>query len=198
MERGRPRAFDIEKALDAALAVFWRDGFQTASLSSLTEAMGISKPSLYATFGDKTALYLAALDRYSSLGASNKQALDAEPEAKKAITDFLLQVVDGLTDPATPCGCFVVTGTAACGAEGIPSEIENALIMAAQGTEHMLKIRFQRAQDEGQLPSEMNTDTLAAYFVTLIRGLSMQAKAGASRADLQSVLTMAMKVWPQL
>jgi hypothetical protein len=72
------------------------------------------------------------------------------------------------------------------------------LILAAQGTEHMLKIRFKRAQDEGQLSSDMNSDNLAAYFVTLIRGLSMQAKAGASRADLQSVVSMAMKVWPQM
>ncbi|HEY0061566.1 MAG TPA: TetR/AcrR family transcriptional regulator, partial [Telluria sp.] len=197
-ERGRPRTFDIDFALDRAVEVFWKHGFQDASMHELTEAMGLSKPSLYAAFGDKEALYLKTLGRYVQiLIERHAQALNGEPDGRRAVEGFLRSLAGMLVDPALPGGCFIINGTADCGGSTIPASVEMALRAALQGSEMMVLERLQRAQRDGDLPEAALPEALAAMFGSLIAGLAVLAKSGASEAKLNTVIDTAMAVWPQ-
>ena len=197
LERGRPRGFDPDQALDRALEVFWRDGFQGASLSTLTTAMGINKPSLYAAFGDKEALYLKALRRYAEReSACSFRAMQDEPDARRAIDTLLNSIVRLLTDRSKPGGCFVVTGSADCGTGGTPEAVQEALRQELHAGESAIRQRLKRARDEAQLPRDADLSGLAAYFAAVISGLSVQARGGASRAKLGSAVRFAMQAWP--
>lgn len=196
-ERGRPRSFDLEVALDRALEVFWKHGFQDASLHELTGAMGLSKPSLYAAFGDKEALYLKALERYvARLIGGHAAVLDGEADGRRAVEAFLRSLAAMLADPAQPGGCFIINGTADCGGSTIPAAVELALRDALQGSETMLRERLQRAQRDGHLAAQARPEALAALFGSIIAGLAVIAKSGASQARLDTVIDAAMAVWP--
>src|SRR5215204_6288141 len=108
MPRGRPREFDIDEALDRALEVFWRRGYEGASLPELTEAMGINRPSLYAAFGNKEALFRKAIDRYVDRTAAPVREALREPMARGVVERLLCASVDLITDPGHPRGCFLV------------------------------------------------------------------------------------------
>jgi AcrR family transcriptional regulator len=196
-ERGRPRTFDIDFALERAVDVFWKHGFQDASLHELTEAMGLSKPSLYAAFGDKEALYLKTLDRYvARLAERHAAALNDEPDGRRAVDGFLRSLALMLADPALPGGCFIINGTADCGGSTIPASVELALRVALQGSEMMVLERLQRARCDGDLGDAAQPEALAALFGALIAGLAVLAKSGARLAKLNLVIDTAMAVWP--
>ncbi len=197
-ERGRPRNFDPDTALDRALEVFWRHGFQAASLADLTAAMGLSKPSLYAAFGDKESLYLQALERYVALQVAQHAAIfDTEPDARQALEKFLRTMAILLTDPAQPCGCLIVNGMADCGMASTPPAIEQALRKAVQGSAARLHRKLTQAQRDGQLAPGINTSDLAAFFTSLLAGIGILAKAGGTRAKLDAVISAAMNAWPK-
>lgn len=197
-ERGRPRNFDKDEVLDRALEVFWRHGFQGASLSELTAAMGLNKPSLYAAFGDKEHLYLRSLERYMQARLAKHAAiLTVEPDGQRAIERFLRSMADMVTDPELPGGCFVINGTADCGGLSTPPAVEMALRQALRGSESMLRQRLERAQSDGQLSPHESVQDLAAFFISLFAGLCVLAKSGAARAKLDTAITAAMHVWPE-
>lgn len=197
MERGRPRSFDTDTTLDRALVVFWRDGFQGASLAALTEAMGINKPSLYSAYGDKASLYLKALARYAEReGACHLRALDKGSDARGSVESFLRSVVRTVTDRAKPGGCFVVTGTADFDAADMPATVRDALLGVLRNWEGALKARLLRGKRAGELPRGANAGELAAYFATVMAGVAVQAKGGASRSKLEAVVRAAMSAWP--
>jgi AcrR family transcriptional regulator len=196
--RGRPRSFDIDVALDRGVEVFWKNGFQGTSLSELSSAMGLSKPSLYAAFGDKESLYLKALERYVNLLLElHADLLADEPDARRAVETFLHSIAEMLTNPILPGGCFIVNGTADCGCSSVPEKVELALRKALQGSETLIRKRLQRAQQDGQLSLNASPEELAAFFGSLISGLAVQAKSGAKEAKLHLVVDAAMAVWPQ-
>lgn len=196
-ERGRPRNFDPDKALDQALEIFWRNGFQGASLSELTEAMGLSKPSLYAAFGDKEALYLKALERYASYWLGRHIAvLQQEQDGRAAIKAFLRSVAVMLTDPALPGGCFIVNGMADCGGPSTPAAVELALQKTLRECEVVVRDRLLRAQRDSQLAKDVNTADLASFFYALLAGLCVKAKGGAKRANLYAAIDAGMAGWP--
>ena len=198
-ERGRPRTFDIDDALEQALRVFWKRGFLDASLAELTEAMGLNKPSLYAAFGDKEQLYLRALERYVEQRLSRQAvALESEPEAPRAIERFLRGLAALYTDPRNPGGCFIVNGTADLGGAGMPAAVEARLREALQANEARLKSRLQRARADGQLAADAQPDQLASFYMATVAGLGVLAKAGARRARLDAVVDQAMRAWPAL
>lgn len=194
MRTGRPRAFDIEEALDRALHVFWRKGYEGTTLPDLTEAMGINRPSLYAAFGNKEELFRKALDRYAErTGERIREALEA-PSARAAVEQLLRGTADALTDPRSPRGCLAVQGALTCGEAAEP--IRQELNARRAFVEAALRERLQRAQAEGDLTPEANPADLARYIATIIQGLSIQASGGANRDELHRVVATALRAWP--
>lgn len=196
--RGRPRQFDIDEVLDQALRVFWRQGFQAASVSELTEATGLNKPSLYGAFGDKEALYLKCLERYASrLEALQLQQLEGAKDARSSVENLLYTMVDLQCSQTLPGGCFVVNGTADCGNPGTPMAVEAALRKAASGPKARLLARLMRADREGELPAGTDANRLASLFSAIIDATALMCKAGTPRKQIDEVLEGAMLAWPE-
>jgi len=193
--KGRPRSFDVEKALEQALEVFRRKGYEGASLTDLTSAMGIERPSLYAAFGDKETLFRKALDRYLGLTMDFLQAALQEKTARRVVERLLRGAVEMQTDPHHPPGCLTVQGALVCGKESRP--VRNALVRCRDETETAIRDRLKRAQREGDLPAGSSPADLARYIATVIQGMAVQAAGGASRAELQRVADTALRMWPK-
>jgi AcrR family transcriptional regulator len=191
---GRPRAFDIDKALDRALRIFWEKGYQGTSLSDLTRAIGINRPSLYAAFGNKEALFRKALDRYAEGPAAYVHEALNEPTARAAVERLLREEVDLLTDPKTPLGCLMVQGALACGESA--DSIRQELALRRSAAQAAMRRRFKRALSEGDLPSGADPADLARYVATVMHGMAVQAAGGASRAELRRVAQTALRAWP--
>ena len=193
-KRGRPRAFDVKEALDQAVRVFWAKGYEGASLSDLTRAMGINRPSLYAAFGDKKDLFRKALDRYAQGPARYfREALEL-PTARAGVERLLLGAADLQADPRNPPGCLLVHGALACGKEGSP--VRKELISRRADAEAALRRRLERASSGGDLPVGEDPADLARYVVTVMRGMAVQAASGASRAELIRTARLALRAWP--
>jgi AcrR family transcriptional regulator len=191
---GRPREFDAEEALERALHVFWRKGYEGASLSDLTEAMGINRPSLYAAFGNKEELFRKALDRYADGPAAfNRQALEAKT-ARGVVECLLRGTAESVTDPCHPAGCLAVQGALSCGEAA--QSIKDELCRRRASFEADLCERFERARSEGDLPAHCSAADLARYIATVTQGMAVQAASGARRTDLQRVAEMALRAWP--
>ena len=195
MPKGRPREFDADQALDRALRVFWRKGYEGTSLPDLTEAMGINRPSLYAAFGCKEALFRKAVDRYAEGPAAYVREALKEPTARAVAERLLGGVIDVVTDRRNPRGCFLVQGALACGetAESVRRELAARRLVA----EVAVCKRFQRAVADGDLPADADPADLARYLVTVMRGVAVQAAGGASRAELRRVAALALRAWPE-
>jgi AcrR family transcriptional regulator len=192
---GRPRGFDIDKALDEAMEVFWRHGYEGATIAELTGAMGINPPSLYAAFGSKEGLLKAALDRYSQKRAEcMAEVLDA-PTARAVVERLLLKLADLQTDPKNPRGCLLVAGGLACGvgSENIPFE----LAAHRAQTEDQLRERFLRAREDGDLADDSDPAALARYMSAVIAGIGVLASAGATREQLREVAIVAVKAFDE-
>jgi len=193
--RGRPREFDVEKALDRALQVFWRKGYEGASLPDLTQAMGINRPSLYAAFGSKEGLFRRALDRYAEGPAAYVGEALTEPTARAVAERLLGRAVDLMTDRRNPRGCLMVHGALACGETA--ESVRRELAARRAAGEAAVRKRFERAVRDGDLPADANAADLARYLTTILHGMSVQAAGGASRATLRRVAEMALRSWPQ-
>lgn len=192
---GRPRAFDPGQALEAALTVFWRKGYDGASLTDLTGAMGVSRPSLYAAFGDKQSLFRQALARYlAGPAAYFDRALDA-PTAREAVERLLGGAVELGTDPMHPRGCLLVQGALSCSESAGGARDELASRRAAG--QAAIRRRLRRAQVEGDLPADVDVGELARYVATVMQGLAVQAASGAGRAELRRVVARALQAWPR-
>lgn len=183
---GRPRAFDTEKALDAALVVFWRHGYDGASLTELTRAMGINRPALYYAFGSKKELFLRALDRYWVVDAVHTfQALRAET-AREVTEQYLLRSAEQLTDPARPMGCFVLQGALVAAPEN--QEIADHMAQLRRTAEQDLCRRYEQAQAEGDLRRDEDPKSLARYVLAVRHGLAVLACSGTTRDELIDVV----------
>jgi AcrR family transcriptional regulator len=197
-ERGRPRSFDIDTVLDQATEVFWRQGFQGASLADLTAATGLSKPSLYAAFGDKEALYLRCLQRYADRAIEQtNEMLEREPDARRAVEGLMRATVDLQCAAGQPGGCLIVTGSADCGHPSLPATIEQALRKASGATRQRIEQRLLKAECAGELPPGTDAKRLAALFGAVLAGMAVMAKAGQPRQRLEEAVDAAMMVWPE-
>lgn len=188
---GRPRTFDCEAALDHAMEVFWRHGYEGATIAQLTEAMGINPPSLYAAFGSKEGLLKAALDRYTELRAAWMEQVLSAPTARDVAERMLMGVAEKQTDPANPPGCLLVQGGIACGtgSAGVPFE----LAARRAQTEDQLRDRFARAKEQGDLQPSADPAALARYISAVTVGMGVMASSGADREALTQVATVAIK-----
>jgi AcrR family transcriptional regulator len=192
--KGRPREFDTEKALNAALQVFWRKGFEGTTLPDLTAAMGINRPSLYSAFGNKKELFRKVVARYVEGPAACMRKALAEPTARAVAECLLLGGVDLMTEPNKPRGCLLVQGALACGDEA--DCIRRELSAKRQSGEAAIRKRFEGAKAEGDLPRNVDPADLARYLVTVMRGLAVQAAGGASRRELRRVAELVLGNWP--
>lgn len=193
IKTGRPREFDVEQALENALRVFRSKGYEGTSLSDLTEAMGINRPSLYATFGNKEALFRKALDRYTEGPAAYVcEALQA-PTAR-AVVEALLFGAANTISVNNPPGCLLVQGALSCGDDAEP--IRQELAMRRTKGQEALQQRFERAKREGDLPPGTDCANLARYIATVTQGMSIQISSGASREELQRVAETALLAFP--
>jgi AcrR family transcriptional regulator len=190
---GRPREFDMDAALDEAMEVFWRRGYEGATIAELTGAMGINPPSLYAAFGNKEGLLKAALDRYMVKRNECMEEILAAPTAREVVETGLLKLADLQTDPENPPGCLLVAGGLACGvgSENIPFE----LAAHRAQTEDQMRERFIRAREEGDLSPDSDPAALARYLSAVIAGIGVLASAGATREQLREVAMVAVKAF---
>ncbi|MFC5006783.1 TetR/AcrR family transcriptional regulator [Dactylosporangium cerinum] len=191
---GRPRSFNPDQALERALEVFWRQGYEGASLADLTEAMGINRTSMYAAFGNKEDLFRMALARYTSGPASYVQNGLQEPTARGVAEYILNGAVNATTTPDHPAGCLGVQGALATGTPGRLAR--DALVEWRSNGEDAIRDRFVRARAEGDLPPDTDPATLARYVATVAYGISVQAATGVPREALSQVVDIALAGWP--
>jgi AcrR family transcriptional regulator len=193
-ERGRPRAFDKEEVLDVAMQLFWNHGFDGTSMNDLIEAMGINRRSVYATFGNKEALFTAALERYlAGPGAFVDKAL-ALPTAREVAESFLRGSVEAFTSPDRPSGCMVVQSALTCSEEA--AAVRSGLAARRVAGVDAFRERFDRAQADGDMPADVDTEALASYIVALSHGISVQANSGIGRAALSRTVDFVLSTWP--
>ena len=192
--RGRPLAFNQDKALDAALKVFWSHGYEGTSMVELTEALGINKPSIYAAFGNKEELFRQALTRYVSGPAAFVSEVKKLATARQVVESFLLQAAEFFTNKVTPNGCLIVQAALTCGQSS--SAVQQELIAYRKHVEAGFAARFEQAKTEGDLSQQADSKQLAKYVATIHQGMSVQAITGATREELLALVEMAMKSWP--
>jgi AcrR family transcriptional regulator len=192
---GRPLSFDREHALEQAMLTFWQYGYETTSLNELTAAMGITPPSLYSAFGDKEKLFLEAVQRYSEKHYGLVESrLEVAPTARAAIQELLDNAAIEHTSPCHPPGCMVATAVTNC--TPASAHLQVTLAGLKEHTRECIVARLQRGIDEGELPSSANAAAMADFYLTVLSGMTTQARDHASCGQLQNTVAMAMQAWP--
>jgi AcrR family transcriptional regulator len=191
---GRTRAFDPDEALERAMMVFWAKGYEGTSLSDLTEAMGINRPSLYAAYGNKQELFRKALERYGEGPSSYERKALAQATARDVAEGLLRGAADVQTDPSTPAGCLATLGTTYCADD---SSIVGKMLIASRLAGHAaIRARFERARAEGDLSADADPGALTHYIGAIVCGMAVLAASGTTRDELERVIELAMRAWP--
>ncbi len=195
--RGRPREFDREEGLRKAMRVFWKLGYEATSMADLRAALGITQASLYAAYGSKEALFREAVALYQQTdGAGTASALANSGPVRDAVYTMLRRAVEVFTQRGAPGGCLVALGATHCTLDNKP--VQDHLAALRQQTLKDLLRRLKRAQREGEIAASAPAEAIAAYYTTVLHGLSIQARDGASRKGLTGVVDCAMAAWPAL
>lgn len=192
-DRGRPRSFDRDVALQKAVEVFWARGYAGASMAELTGAMGISPPSLYAAFGSKADLYRQAMDRYMATSGAALWGLLEQPTAKAGVEAVLRAAAHGMVQPGKPFGCMVALSGAQ--PEDFDADLHQDMTTVWQGTRQALHNRFERAQAAGEIDAGADLDAIALFYATVHQGMSLQARQGATADELDRLVTSALMAW---
>lgn len=193
--RGRPRGFDRDDVLDRAMRLFWERGYEATSVSELTEAMGITPPTLYTFFGDKKHLFLEAVDRYQTgPGCFGMKALTEEATAERSVCRLLHEAVSSYASPKGPKGCLVVLGAINCAAES--TDVLNAVADKRHTAEAAVRSRIAAGKAAGELAKDVDVDALTGQIVATLYGLALKARDGASRASLNRIVEQVMRGWP--
>lgn len=196
-ERGRPRSFDRQDALASAMEVFWIKGYEAASISDLTGAMGIGSPSLYAAFGSKEGLFREAVELYGRTeGPALWDVVEAAPTAREAIEGYLTATARVFTRPGKPRGCLVTLSV--LNTTSASASVCEAMRQARAVGQSGLEARLRRSMAQGELPAGLDAAGVAAFYLTVQQGMSIQARDGASRETLEKVAQGAMAAWGPL
>ncbi|MGP4020596.1 TetR/AcrR family transcriptional regulator [Saccharopolyspora sp. 5N708] len=187
---GRPREFDLDEALAAALRVFWAKGFEGTTIADLTEATQLKRGSIYAAFGSKEGLFRRALDRYVETVFSYADDALAQPAVRAVVERFLRGAVQACTGETTPAGCLLVQGALVAGDEA--REIRDELANRRAIGNARLRERFERAAAEGDLPAHVDPEAAAHYVSALAQGIAVEASSGVSRARLEQLVDLAL------
>ena len=192
---GRPRAFDPDTALERAMHVFWAKGYEGASLSNLTRAMRINRPSLYAAFGNKEQLFRKVLDRYMDGPLAYFGKALAAPRARDVVEQIFFGAARMAGDPRFPAGCLMVQGALAVG--NAARSVQKEAVGRRAASEVALRRRLQRAKREGDLSPRSDPAELARYVMTVLQGMAVQGMNGAKRDQLRQVARTALRAWPK-
>jgi TetR/AcrR family transcriptional regulator, copper-responsive repressor len=193
--RGRPRSFDRAAALAAAMEVFWQKGFEATSISDLTEAMGINPPSLYSAFGDKERLFLEAIESYQEKRGCSCP-YESEATARGSIERLLTYMAHDLTESSHPRGCLMMM--AAATSANTSTALQKVLAQKRTAARDHLRLRIKRGIEEGDVPAGTDATALADFYSTIITGMSLQARDGASRKSLVATVDQAMSIFPKV
>jgi AcrR family transcriptional regulator len=197
VERGRPRSFDKEAALARAMEVFWVKGYEGASMTDLTTAMGIASPSLYAAFGCKEELFRQALQLYAAIrGPEIWGGIARAPTAYEAVESYLMQTAKAFTRRNQPPGCLVVLS--ALHAAEQSEAMRRELIGMREKNVEDLQQRLQEGVASGEISAMADLAAIARYYVTVQQGMSIQARDGATRRELECVARAALAAWKPL
>ncbi|MFE7836627.1 TetR/AcrR family transcriptional regulator [Streptomyces sp. NPDC057474] len=193
-QRGRPRSFDRETALEKAIMAFWEHGYEATSVSDLTRVMGIGAPSLYSAFGDKQSLFEEVVRVYGTrYGSFVERALAEEPTARAAVERILREAAAEYTDPDHPHGCLVVHAATNC----TSPEVEESLRTRRNAGISSVESRIRAGIAAGELAMDTDAAALARHAGVVIQGMSQQARDGATRQELEAVAELAMAIWPR-
>ena len=190
MGAGRPRAFDKEKALEAATLVFWRNGYAGASMADLTQAMAINKPSLYAAFGNKEQLFVAALEQYMVEYAT--PCLDYlyapdQPLDERLYAHFK-SVSQRVCHPDLPRGCLLANSTCEAGGDSISPAGRSLIAHIGEETQQRLTEFFAAEQAKGAISDQLSPEALALYLMSIGSGMAVLARSGATRSQLEEMM----------
>lgn len=194
-KRGRPLSFNREKALEQAMLKFWQYGYEATSVQDLVAAMGITAPSLYTAFGDKERLFMEAVQYYQQKNACRIDEIFANaPTAKIAVELYLHESTLKLVQPSTPHGCMLVTAATNCSPQS--THVQDALAQRRLDLKNKIKVRLARGRNDGDIAATQNLEQVASFYSTIIQGMTIQARDGASYEELQAISQMAMAAWP--
>ncbi|MFF7211926.1 TetR/AcrR family transcriptional regulator [Streptomyces sp. NPDC008238] len=194
MARGRPRQFEVDDVLQAALNVFWAKGYEGTTMADLTEATGLKPGSVYAAFGSKAGLFKQVVDRYvDTVFSYGPSGLKADT-AREVVRSWLTGAARSATGENTPAGCLLVQGALATGDDS--REVAEDLCSRRKAAQIMLAERLDVAQAGGEIPADVDTRVAARYVVTLAEGITVEAASGADRETLMGLVDLAMRRLP--
>ena len=193
--RGRPRSFDRDAALDAAMQVFWEKGFEGTSISDLTKAMGLNPPSIYSAFGDKERLFVEAVERYSEGNRESCPFCD-EPTARGAIEKLLTYSAHELTESSHPRGCLMTMASTT--AANSSDAMQKLIARKRAGARDSIRERIKLGLKEGDVPAGTDANALADFYFTILGGMALSAREGASRRSLIATVEQAMSLFPKV
>lgn len=192
--RGRPKCFNEQEVLQKAMLVFWEYGFEATSISDLTKVLDLTAPSLYSCFGDKSQLFFACLDYYLKHETCSMELIFQQAKtAKVAIELYLYESLKKLVQENKPAGCMLVTAAINCSEQHY--EIQQELLSKRQMVKDLIFNRLQQGVKQGDLAATSNLQVMTDYYVTVIQGLTMQARDGVPHLQLEQVVTTAIKTW---
>jgi AcrR family transcriptional regulator len=189
--KGRPRGFDEDQAIDAAMRVFWEKSFEGTTMTDLTDATGLTRSSIHAAFGSKEGLFVRSVERYRSVQMRHISKALAEPTLPQAIEALLRGMVNAISIPGNPKGCLSIHGALACGTEH--ELVTQVMAKWRRSIENRIKERIQQAQREGELGRDVNAADYARYIGTIMIGIGIQAVNGAGRAELNRTVDMTLQ-----
>jgi len=196
-DRGRPREFDRGQALEKAMRLFWSRGYDAISMADLRAELGVTQASLYAAFGSKEQLFHEAVELYrQTAGFSTTGALAKGTNTREAIRKMLQAAVDAFSAPDAPGGCLLILGATNCPVES--KTVQDHLLSIRRQISQSILNRLKLGQRDGDVPTTAPVAALTAYFSTVLHGLALQSRDGASRKTLTQVVEIAMANWQQM
>lgn len=192
--RGRPKCFNAQQALEKAMLMFWQYGYEATSISDLTKALGITAPSLYSTFGDKADLFEKCLDFYIEHEACAIDQIFMQAKTSKiAIELYFRENLNRLVQANKPKGCMLVVATMNCSDSN--QSIQKQLLLKRNQSKEKIYARLKQGQIQGEIPETVDLKVMTDFYVTLLQGMTIQARDGADQKQLAGVVDMAMKTW---
>lgn len=190
---GRHREFDLEVVLDTAMNLFWERGYEGTSMADLVSATGVAAPGLYAAFGNKQALFLQAVTSYEERRMQFMHEALLQPTALLVVEYLLHHNIRLLAGSGSPAGCLGVNGALAVSFAAEP--VRKELVQRRLASEAALRDRFEQAKSHGDFPNHLEPEDFARYIMTLVQGMAVQAKGGATLEQLERLATMALRIW---